>query len=472
MTAVGCNDVQPKGPVRPPPAPLSTVILEGVPHVFQKKDFCGEACVAMWLGKIGHMGDQDWVYDRSGLPPAEGRGAFSRDLARALDDIGFARGAGWYYVDPERPEELGALFADLHADLLAGIPSIVCMHYSDRPEAPEHFRLILGYDAKTDEVVYHEPAEADGAYRRMARARFMELWPLRYEPKRSTVIRFRLASPNGAAALEPGEPSPPDRFTDADYAQKVMELRAKVPEGFSVAVAAPFVVIGDGGDDEVRYWASRTVTWAVKQLKTHYFSADPDEILEIWLFHDGASYRKWTKKLWGHEPNTPYGYYSENIGALVMNIGTGGGTLVHEIVHPFMAANFPNAPAWLNEGLGSLYEQSSERSGHIIGLTNWRLEGLQTAIMDGRVRSFESLISADEGDFYGARTGINYAQARYLLYYLQEKDLLFNFYRRFRAARDQDPSGFATLKQVLGVTDMAAFQKEWEAWVLKLQFTG
>ena len=58
----------------------------------------------------------------------------------------------------------------LHADLAAGIPSIVCMHYDSRPGSPEHFRLVLGYDAATDEVIYHEPARADGAYRRMPRA--------------------------------------------------------------------------------------------------------------------------------------------------------------------------------------------------------------------------------------------------------------------------------------------------------------
>jgi len=28
--------------------------------------------------------------------------------------------------------------------------------------------------------------------------------------------------------------------------------------------------------------------------------------------------------------------------------------LVHEIVHPFMRANFPECPAWFNEGLASL----------------------------------------------------------------------------------------------------------------------
>ena len=32
--------------------------------------------------------------------------------------------------------------------------------------------------------------------------------------------------------------------------------------------------------------------------------------------------------------------------------------LVHEMVHPFMDADFPACPAWFNEGLASLYEQS------------------------------------------------------------------------------------------------------------------
>ena len=57
-------------------------------------------------------------------------------------------------------------------------------------------------------------------------------------------------------------------------------------------------------------------------------------------------------------------------GAQNFTVATGGGTLVHEIVHPFMRANFPECPAWFNEGMGSLYEQCSEVNGRIAGLTN------------------------------------------------------------------------------------------------------
>ena len=55
-------------------------------------------------------------------------------------------------------------------------------------------------------------------------------------------------------------------------------------------------------------------------------------------------------------------------------------------------------------------------------------------------------------------------------YYLQQQGLLRKFYRRFHANRKDDPTGYKTLQEVLGRSDMAKFQKGWEAYVLKLRF--
>jgi hypothetical protein len=153
-----------------------------------------------------------------------------------------------------------------------------------------------------------------------------------------------------------------------------------------------------------------------------------------------------------------------------MNIATGGGTLVHEIVHPFIASNFPDCPSWFNEGLASLYEQARDRDGHIAGLTNWRLRGLHAAIRDGELPSFEKLCGTTTRQFYDHDRGTNYAQARYLCYYLQEHGLLVKFYRAFRRHVGTDPTGIDTLKSVLGEEDLAAFQNRWEQYVLKLKF--
>jgi hypothetical protein len=265
-----------------------------------------------------------------------------------------------------------------------------------------------------------------------------------------------------------------DRYgshTAAEFAKHVRELKKKLPsDEFTIVVAPPFVVIGDDEAADVRRRAKNTVQWAVEKLKAAYFTKDPKEILDIWLFKDKESYEENAEKLFHSKPDTPYGYFSESDKALVMNIATGGGTLVHEIVHPFVAANFPECPAWFNEGLGSLYEQSGEKDGRIVGYTNWRLPGLQEAIRKNRVPSFKTLCSTSSEEFYEKDRGTNYAQARYLLYYLQQHNMLRKYYRRFYANRKKDPTGYATLQEILGRNDMAAFQREWEAYVLKLRF--
>lgn len=258
-------------------------------------------------------------------------------------------------------------------------------------------------------------------------------------------------------------------FTDADFAAHVKHLKKKLPsEDFTMVIQPPFVVIGDEPAADVKERSERTVKWAVDKLKAEYFSKDPAEILDIWLFKDAASYNRNAQLLFGAKPTTPYGYYSSTHKALVMNISTGGGTLVHEIVHPFIEANFPNCPPWLNEGLGSLYEQSGEVSGRIHGYTNWRLPGLQKAIKAGTVPSFESLTALDANDFYDDDRGTNYAQSRYLLYYLQQKGLLAKFYRDFHANQKTDPTGYQTLRKVLGNPDMKVFKTSWEKYVMGL----
>jgi len=444
-------------------AVYTSVVIEGVPHVTQKPDFCGEACAEMVLKKLGKTMDQDYVFNRSGLDPAEGRGCATSELATALKRIGFHTGSVWQSL-PSR-DKTAKPFAELHADLVAGVPSIVCMYSSEGEDATEHFRLVVGYDAVKDEVIYHEPSDEDGAYRRMARKAFLGLWPLK-SGSGWTVIRLR---------MEAGEIEEKKTFeghTAAEYAQHMIHLKDSVPVGFTVFLEKPFVVIGDESPDKVRQRAVLTVKWAVDMLKQDFFDEDPKDIIDIWLFKDEESYTGHAKSLFGDEPDTPYGYYSDEDKALVMNIATGGGTLVHEIVHPFMDADFPGCPAWLNEGMGSLYEQCMESVGHIAGLTNWRLPGLQDAIKDGNVPSFEELLSMTDAVFYKDANGTNYAQSRYLCYYLQEKGMLVKFYKTFRDGAASDPTGLKTLKKILGEDDMAAFKKKWEAWVLTLTFDG
>src|SRR5258705_1587502 len=259
-------------------------------------------------------------------------------------------------------------------------------------------------------------------------------------------------------------------FTRAQYDAHIVKLREKAPAGFSIIIQEPFVIIGDGGAVAVNRYAKGTVKWAVDHLKADFFEQEPDEILDIWLFKDAESYNKYTKEIFNDNHGTPYGYFSHKHKALIMNIATGGGKPVHEIVHPFMYANFPECPSWFNKGLGSLFEQCAEKDAHVQGATNWRLPGLQKAIKAGTVPSFQALTSTTSAEFYNEDRGTNYAQSRYLCYYLQEHDLLIKFYKQFVANQKDDPSGFKTLKKILAEDDMTNFKKKWEAFVMKLTY--
>jgi len=446
-----------------PRVALDTVRLRRIPFVQQKPDFCGEACLSMWLKSRGLDVDQDEVFGLTGLDPALGRGAWARDLRVAVERLGLDASEAWTEVPARDSAAMDAAFAALHADLRLGIPSIICTRFDGSPGAPEHFRLITGYDAHTDEVIFHDPAGASGADQRLQRRTLLALWPLKYGAETWTLVRFRLdgeglALPSELIAKD-GEP--PDA---ADLAQTVMLMEEMGGEPFTILVEPPYVVAGDEHPRQVAARTRTTIAWAHAELRKHFFARDPERPVAVWLFRDDESYTRHVFAFLGQHPTTPYGFADHH--GLYMNIGTGGGTLVHEMVHPLMRANFPACPPWYNEGLASLYEHVGKRYGRIWGHTNWRLDGLQQSLASDEVPPFAELMALDSAGFYDAgNSGRNYAQSRFLLQYLQDHGQLEDFHRAI-LADETDPSGVRALRKTVG--DLGAFQQTWSAWVAGL----
>lgn len=449
------------------PAPGASAWVDGIPHIVQKPDFCGEACLAMAMAGRGVPVDQDAIFDLSGLDPAEGRGVWARELVVAARALGFEPGPIWSSYDEQDRDAPNAALEALIADLREGVPSIVCMHFDERPDTTEHFRLITGYDAAADELRYHDPALERGADLRMSRARFLALWPLRKDEHTLSLIRLALRPVDLKA------PEPTTGVTAADLAQAVRAAREKIGQekGFTILVQSPWVVVGDGGPAEVRRLATGTVAWTSAQLRAAYFPRELDEVWTVWLFDTDESYTDHAMAYFGDYPGTPYGYADGDERALVMNIGTGGGTLVHEMVHPYMQVNLPDCPAWMNEGLASLYEHVGAVDGQIHGFVNWRLPGLQRAIRGGTLPSLRWLTAATPEQFYDPETsGTHYAMSRYLMQYLQDQGKLRAFMAAYSRDRAKDPGGYQTLLDTLQVTDVPAFTATWEQWALSLRW--
>jgi hypothetical protein len=277
-------------------------------------------------------------------------------------------------------------------------------------------------------------------------------------PRLLIVIACVVVAPLRIAAAEPS-------------ADELAGRRAALEErlhgqGFTVVVEPPFVVVGDESAATVKHHAAGILRWSIHLLEAEYFKARPGKLIEIWLFRNERTYRSGAKKFFGDEPDTPYGYYSTEHEAMVMNIGPGAGTLVHEVVHPYVEANFPAAPSWFNEGLASLYERPTERKGHIWGLPNWRLPNLKREIAAKTLPEMTKLLGTSRDGFYNAEFDA-YAYARYLMLYLQEQGKLTAFYEKFTADKD-DPTGRKALEAVLGES-IESFEPKWRKWAVALQ---
>jgi hypothetical protein len=241
-------------------------------------------------------------------------------------------------------------------------------------------------------------------------------------------------------------------------------------ERFNAVEAGPFLIAGNGTPAQLAAYRDGTILAAEASLRTMYFAKPLEEPVLILLFETEGPYKRLAKK-WFDEADVPhFGFYRPWDRCMLMNVGTGTGTLVHELVHALIAPDFPAVPDWFNEGLASLYEQSqiAQDKRSITGLVNWRLPALQKAIADGTLRPIAEMAADD--DFRNAeRTGLNYAHARYVMLYLQEKGLLRRYYSAFRDAHKDDPDGMKTLRKVVGEDKpFEQWEREWKAWVMTL----
>lgn len=298
--------------------------------------------------------------------------------------------------------------------------------------------------------------------------------------------RFRNRPAASRPAARPvAEAYPPKSLIDA-CDKAAAQLRKKLDKSFHVLVRPPFVIAGNMPTDDLDAHARGSVHAPAEAMWKSYFRHKPDRVITVLLFTDqgaplpkedkeaGYVYRKWARELFGDTDVCHYGYYKPDKRTMVMNIDTGGGTLVHELTHALIVYDFDTVPTWFNEGLGSLHEQCQVGKDEVIGLENWRLPALQKAIAAGKLRPLKDLISQD--NFRDKRTeGINYAHARYFVMYMQHKGVLKDFHVYLRDHYVPRPDNAPDTTAIEGVEKLFKkridkVEKEFVEWVKTLHF--
>jgi hypothetical protein len=272
---------------------------------------------------------------------------------------------------------------------------------------------------------------------------------------------YNAAAPADTPPTIPAAPAEAPRVDPAAPAEdtRTAALKAELGPDTTITLHGPFAVVGDITPRELRE-ALSLLDRVDEAMQTQFEMKPLSGRYRLYLWKSEESYGEYCKKAFGEEPISPFGFFTGD--QLVMNYRTGGGTLVHELVHAYLDENVKEVPTWFNEGLASLYERSSSGKGEIRGYPNWRLPILQKAIKRKETVPLATLLSLTPAQFQGEGRGLHYAEARYLLYHLQEEGRLPALFKAMRDRRiAEDPVGEEALSALSGedLESLAA-----EAW--------
>jgi Protein of unknown function (DUF1570) len=299
--------------------------------------------------------------------------------------------------------------------------------------------------------------------------------PAAAPPKMAAARPLPTSSPNApppradvpAAAVSP----PYDLAADqaARLAEARTELGARIP---SQVVDDVFLVYGAPG------WEGPAFTQSVGLVKsalgayfTGRFKARPARAISVYLFGSSGPYEAYCKAKYGDKCLSKYGFYRPDERRMVMNAGLGLGTLTHELVHPIVETDFPQAPAWINEGIASLFEAPViPRAGEIHGAKNWRHPRLLAAISSPTERGvarLDALFGMSDDVFRDDTEDLHYAMARYVCQWLDERGKLWAFYQAWRDNVADDPTGVRAFASVTGKPPTEV-SDAWAKWVKAL----
>jgi len=250
------------------------------------------------------------------------------------------------------------------------------------------------------------------------------------------------AAPTAASAAV-SEPTRAPYDLTRDVEERKARAMAELGERISIQIVREvFVVIGPLGQVT---GAARTAELAIDAYLNGRFTQAPTHAISVYLFPSAKPYEAYCKQHWKAPCISGFGFYTHGERQIVLNVGPGVGTLTHELVHPLFEQDFPEAPIWFEEGVASLYEGFGlGKKGEIRGVKNWRLPTLIAAINNPKLREraqLDGLFGMKDETFRGDFESLNYATARYFCLWLEQRKLLWEFYRKWRENFKTDVTG-------------------------------
>lgn len=140
------------------------------------------------------------------------------------------------------------------------------------------------------------------------------------------------------------------------------------------------------------------------------------------------------------------GYFNKRDNVIFATVMGGYGTLLHEMIHALIFADFPEAPGWLEEAFATIYERTKWQNNRLIPLPNWRLDGM----------NFEEVSPLDLYEKYKGDIKLDHrdlARLRLFYTYIDELGQLKAFYQAVKASKGE--VSVAQIAKDLGVEQAA-----------------
>lgn len=231
-------------------------------------------------------------------------------------------------------------------------------------------------------------------------------------------------------------------FEMSDRAAAEKQLRSRVGTNFQVASFGHFVMaslwssasqLRDIGAELDRYLEFYT---------SEYHMPAPPYLITVYVVPGTEDMHNLAMQIHGLDLS-PYSIaysYQNDLSMVGAVLPGANGSLAHELFHLMVRNNFGDIPAWLDEGMASLYEVSKTAGDKIMGIPNWRGAVLQRNW--SRRPTVKKLVQMTWGTFDNVEgneinrdtltQAANHAMARYFVLYLQDKGELTRVYDLIR----------------------------------------
>jgi hypothetical protein len=217
---------------------------------------------------------------------------------------------------------------------------------------------------------------------------------------------------------------------------------------------------------------------ALGALLNGRFTRPPSRAVTVYVLGDSERFDYLCNERLGRKCGDWLGVWIKETREVLVDVEPGNSTLVHELVHPLLAADAEAgpggraawaAPRWVREGIAALFEQPVIKGGEIHGATNWRLEDLrhaQGSPVDKELVHLDALFRMPDDLFDGEKARAAYAVARFACQWMDSpgQDRLWRFYRAWRGRAPDDPTGEASFAEVFGQTPREA-DAAWQKWL-------